>query len=73
MGFFKNYWKDYIFKLNDGFVMQYQFDKYGYELEYGKQCSVKLVRGQFFKDIKGEIIKEVIEEIMKSVMVIGII
>lgn len=69
----KNYWKDYIFKPNDGSVTKYQFDKDGYELEYGKQRSAKLARGQLPKDIKGETTKEVIEEIMKSAMVIGII
>lgn len=73
VGLPRNYWKDYIFKPNDGSVTQYQFDKEGYELEYGKQRSAKLARGQLPKDIKGETTKEVIEEIMKSPMVIGTI
>ena len=73
VGLPKNYWKDYIFKPNDGSQTQYRYDKETYELEYTKQRSAKFARGQLPKDIKGETTNEVIEEIMKSAMVMGTI
>lgn len=69
----ENYWKDYIFKPNDGSLLQYKFDKEEYELEYSRQRSAKLARDQLPKDIKGKTSEEVIEEVMKSSMVIGTI
>lgn len=69
----KNYWKDYIFKPNDGSQTQYKFDKETYEVEYAKQRSTRLAREQLPKDIKGETTSEVVKEIMTSSMVVGTI